>query len=368
MLAALIMFSEVSLMLSAGTAEAASVKADSTGTVSSSRAVDQDFQEETETSSVRQEETAQAAEQLIEDTGMAVPAKVKALIRKYEDEQDKEVHFTSTILFLVQNRTVKLTFNKNPGKVSYKISGKKVARVSSDGTVTTRRKGVAVVTAKTGKGTRHIVIYVMAHTGSTSEKISRRIRSAKSSVTKKSRKKTIVLAGSSSFDRWSTAAEAFPGCNVINTAIGGTTALQWTVLYKQLIVPYQPDAVVLFVGSNDIGKNGLISGKECASRIQKLIENIRESLGKDVPIFYVSMLNPYSRKKAWPQEKTSNRLVKAYCGRTKNVYFIDLVPYFLGRNGKPDRKLFCKDRMHPNKKGYKIFKAVIGRKVMKVLG
>lgn len=316
---------------------------------------------------------------LVQDTvsspqaASGLPAKVRRLAQRYSKERKKALYFELPLIQVVRNRTIILALNKKVPGITYKSSNPKVATVNKKGIVTTRKRGYAVITAKTKKYTCHTVVYVFPKRNTLAGKVNDRAASAQTILNPSgeadanNRKKTIVIAGSSSADRWVSISQALSGFNVVNTAIGGSTAQEWKSLYSRLILPYHPDAVILLVGSNDIGKNGAISGEECAARIQNVIAGIRNALGDRVPIFYISILINWNRKAAWPQEKTSNRLMKRYCSTEGNTYYIDVASRFLGKNGKPNKALFVSDRIHPNKKGYQIFNSVVGKKVRRVL-
>lgn len=305
-----------------------------------------------------------------------IPSKVKRLVRKYANEKGKTIYFASPFLQVVRNRSVQLTINKEAAGVTYKSSKPKVARVSKKGVLSTYKRGYTVITAAWKKKACHMVVYVIPSRGTLDASVKSRIISAKNiknagsqrnQVSSSRRKKTILLAGSSSADRWRSVSQAFSGFNVVNNAIGGTTAQEWMTLYKKLIIPYHPDAVILLVGSNDIGSTGRIRGETCAERVQTLIASIRQDLGDHVPVFYISIPVTPSRKKAWPQEKTANRLIKKYCSETDNVFYIDLASKFLDKNGKPKASYFASDRLHPSSKGYQVYNSVVSKLVKKVL-
>lgn len=306
-------------------------------------------------------------------TDLQLPAKVRRLALQYSREQKKALHFRQPLIQVVRNRKVALSFNKKVSGIVYKSSNPKTVTVNKRGIITSRKKGYAVITAKYKKNVCHTVIYVFPRRNTLAGKVNARNASALAALNagrasaRNYRKKTIVIAGSSSADRWSSVSEALPGFNVVNTAIGGSTAEEWGQLYTKLILPYHPDAVILLVGSNDIGKYGAISGEECAARIQNIIKELRQSLGDEIPIFYISILINWNRKAAWKQEKMSNKLMKQYCSTAANTYYIDVASKFL-KKGKPNKALFASDKLHPNKKGYQIFKKVIGKKVKQVMG
>ena len=297
-----------------------------------------------------------------------VPAKVRRLSRRFAKEKGKAIYFTIPLLQVVCDRTIRLTINKEVAGVTYKSSNPKVARVSKKGLLSTYKSGYTVITATWKKKTCHMVVYVIPSGKALKTRVKYRVISAKNiRMAGRERKKTILLAGSSSADRWRSVSQAFSNYNVVNNAISGTTAQEWMTLYKKLITPYHPDAVILLVGSNDMGSTGMISGEACASRVQKLIASIRQDLGEDVPIFYISIPITWNRKKAWQKEKTANRLIKKYCGETNNVFYIDLATKFLDKNGKPRASYFAPDKLHPSSKGYRIYNSVVVKQVNKVL-
>ena len=63
---------------------------------------------------------------------------------------------------------------------------------------------------------------------------------------------SVVLAGSSSMENWSTSTEDMDPVTTKNVGIGGSSSVHWLTLADRLIIPYTPRAVVLYVGINDI--------------------------------------------------------------------------------------------------------------------
>lgn len=297
------------------------------------------------------------------------------LLKKYGKEKTAYLHFTYPNVRIVPFRTVKLKLNRTVRKVSFSSSAPKIVSVSRKGIILSKKSGTAVITAKSGKYTCHAVVTVYPSLGAVSERRKNRVISAasisqqrKDTKTGQTTKKRVLLAGSSSFDKWSTAAYAFPGCEVINNAIGRTTAGMWAgTLYEKLIVPYQPDALVLYVGVNDIGRTGKVSAQECADRVKRLISNVRTSLGENLPIFYVSMVYAPGRKKTWQSQMEANSLIEEYCQSQKNVFYIDIASSFMNSKGKPIKSYFSSDQIHPSTKGYRIFSRLVGRKVASIV-
>src|SRR5436190_536043 len=65
-------------------------------------------------------------------------------------------------------------------------------------------------------------------------------------------KGAIVFIGSSTIRRWNTLAVDFPDQPVINRGFGGSEIIDSTHFADRIIFPYQPRAVFLRAGGNDI--------------------------------------------------------------------------------------------------------------------
>ena len=269
----------------------------------------------------------------------------------------KPVKFSKAALTLVRGRQEKLTFNYTGVKnAQWSSSDPKVAQVQ-DGIVLAKSSGKAVIKAL-WKGIEFRCNVTV--TGISVDLLAAAYPAGKENLGR------IVLAGSSSMDYWEMAPQAFAPYAILNTAIGGTTVTQWLTWYKSLITRYKPQAVVLYVGSNDINNGKGISGEQNAANTILLLDKISKEL-KKTPIFYVSINPCWFRKDAWGKIRTSNALVKAYCGKKKYLYYIDITSAFSLSNGTPDPALFLSDRLHPSERGYAVWKNQIAKKVKKIV-
>ena len=59
-------------------------------------------------------------------------------------------------------------------------------------------------------------------------------------------------------------------------------------------------------------------------------------------------------------------MIKDYCEKTENLYFIDTVPEFLDENGQPKPEWFVEDQLHLNTKGYEVWNRIIKGEIEKV--
>ena len=261
-----------------------------------------------------------------------------------------------TSVSITRCRSAQLKLLHAKGGVTWKTSKKSVATVSKTGKVTGVSKGTCKVMAKNKGKTYRCTVTVYNKPKSYLPAVLKK----KYAVSKNQGK--VVLAGSSSIEYWKSASTSFAPLKVLNMGIASTKVSDWEKLYRSLIVDYDPEAVVLYVGSNDIGDGESGStGAETAAKTRRLIQKIQEKL-PDTKIFYVSICPSRKRNDAWKAIRNCNKKMKAYCESRKNLYYIDVASYFW-KNGKPDPTLYRGDRLHLNKKGYSIWNSVIASKV-----
>ncbi len=171
-------------------------------------------------------------------------------------------------------------------------------------------------------------------------------------------KNAIVFVGSSSFTFWSTLEQDMAPLPVINRGFGG--ARMGDVLYylERVVFPYHPRAVVLFAGTNDISGPKPASARQVYDGYLAFVQRVQENLPKSL-IYYVAITPTLARWKYWPIAAEANRLVHDHTLTDAHLRFIDLTDHLLDADGKPDRRLYRADRLHPNAKGYTKWTAVI---------
>lgn len=253
---------------------------------------------------------------------------------------------SSVVLTMDKTRTVRLRLYNAPGAVRWHSSKPSVASVDARGRVRARRKGTCVITARRkGKTYRCSVRVYRTYAQYCADRLTRKYRNEE--------KGSIVLAGSSGMTYWTDAAEAFAPYRILNVGISGVKTKDLLQMYKRLIVKYEPEAVVIFVGGNDITpKSDRISGRETGVMIRQLLGKLRKEL-PDTLIYYVSIQPSIQRWAVWDESQISNRIVKKYCARQKNMYYIDLTSYCLGKDGLPDKRIFRSDGLHFRRKSYR---------------
>lgn len=265
-----------------------------------------------------------------------------------------------TSVKITRNRTFHLTLEGAEGTVRWRSSDPSVASVGKKGRVKAKKAGSCVITAKyEGRSYRcRVRVYQYSKDW--------RPQAILDTYKPRKDKGKVILAGSSYMERWENAGDALEPYEILNMGIGGSKVDDWLRLYKKLIVPYKPKAIVLCSGDNNMhGSTGSESGNGTAGKVMRLLGQLQKEL-PDTEIYYVSVAPNPHRWKVWKEMQICNRRVENYCKTKKKLHFIDMAPHLL-KKGKLQGSLYCKDRLHLNKKGYKIWGEAIGKRLRKTL-
>lgn len=168
----------------------------------------------------------------------------------------------------------------------------------------------------------------------------------------------IVFTGSSSIRFWKTLQQDMAPLPVLNRGFGGAKINHVVYYADQIVTPYHPKAVVLFAGTNDLGQFNTKTAQEVFEGYVKFVNTIHTALPQ-TPIYYIAITPTPSRWKYWPIANEANRRIKAYTETDHRLHFIDMTNDILGSDGRPRRELFIWDKLHPSKKGYALWTAII---------
>jgi lysophospholipase L1-like esterase len=167
----------------------------------------------------------------------------------------------------------------------------------------------------------------------------------------------IVFVGSSSIRKWNDLERTFAGYVVMNRGIGGAVVNDITRYLDDVVFPYHPRQIVLYVGENDLPQL-LTTADTVLERTKRLIAAIRKKLPV-VPILYISMKPSPSRDQYREKCKQANALIKEYISQEKGVTYIDIFTPMVDEAGHSRPELFGGDMLHMNAKGYAIWRAAV---------
>lgn len=171
----------------------------------------------------------------------------------------------------------------------------------------------------------------------------------------------VVFTGSSSIRYWETLEEDMTPLSVVNRGFGGSQIHQVTYFANRIIIPYQPGAVVLYAGENDIA--GVFWAKkktpeEVLTAFKAFCEKVRGELTETL-IFFVSIKPPVKRCEFWAAMRKANCLIEAYSETQQDIHYVDITAAMQDAEGKPRIALYKDDGVHMRPEGYAIWTSVI---------
>ncbi len=170
----------------------------------------------------------------------------------------------------------------------------------------------------------------------------------------------VVFIGSSSIRKWGTLAEDMKPFTALNHGFGGSKIKDSTYYLNRLVFPFDPRAVVLFAGTNDL--NGVEGSSKNAEQVYDgfidFVEAVRIK-DAELPIYYISISPTNARWKVWDEAHKANELIAEYTATQDNVTFIDTTEQLLGADGQPNNDLFVWDGLHLNGDGYAVWTSII---------
>lgn len=166
----------------------------------------------------------------------------------------------------------------------------------------------------------------------------------------------ILFVGSSSIRLWTTAAQDFPGRNVLNRGFGGSHIIDSVHFANRIVTPYEPKMIVFYAGTND-----LADGKTPEVLLAEYMTFVSEVRAKlpNTPIAFISVAPAPSRWGNVANIRKFNSMVEQFSKLVPNLKFIDIFPLMLDANGQPRPELFVEDQLHMKPEGYAIWKKAV---------
>ncbi|TCD00578.1 GDSL family lipase [Pedobacter frigidisoli] len=173
----------------------------------------------------------------------------------------------------------------------------------------------------------------------------------------------VLFVGSSSIRKWDDLTQVFAKNNGLNRGIGGAVINDITFYLNDIVFPYQPKQIVLYVGENDL-TDETVTADTVLNRTIVLYKAIRAKLPA-VPIVYISIKPSPSRAKFKEKAVASNALIEKFLVGEANTKFVNIYPLMLTDKGDFRRELFLSDMLHMNPNGYAIWKKAIEKYLLK---
>ncbi len=177
----------------------------------------------------------------------------------------------------------------------------------------------------------------------------------------------ILFTGSSSIRRWEQLAYDFADYNVIQRGFGGSQFEDLNGYVNEIVLPYNPSAIVVWEGTNDINSGETPS--EVLGDYQNFV-NLVHTAQPEVEIFFLGIMPTPGRFTCCETNNTTlNNSVKTLAASNAKLHYVDLPTAFNALN-PPNDDAFVSvfdDNIHLNRDGYHIWTSVIRPQIEAVL-
>jgi lysophospholipase L1-like esterase len=180
----------------------------------------------------------------------------------------------------------------------------------------------------------------------------------------------IVFVGSSSIRLWDTLAEDMAPLVTLRRGFGGAKVGDVIHYADRLVTRYRPRAVVVFVGTNDLGAafgNVPKPAEQVLALTRQLAEKLRAGT-PGVPVYWLAVKPTTSDPTRWERGQVLNRLVEEWAAGEPGVHFLDANEDLFAADGAADRGLLMWDGIHLNDAGYAAWAPPIRERLLADLG
>lgn len=177
----------------------------------------------------------------------------------------------------------------------------------------------------------------------------------------------VLFVGSSSIRFWRKLKSDMAPIPVIQRGFGGSKLHDLIHYVDRIITPYNPKAIVMFAGTNDItGRPNDKTAEQVAADFQELVQLIRRKL-PETPIYYLSITPTTARWAVWPELRRANEMIAAFTAQEPNLHFLDASPFMLNADGTCNDDVLFWDGVHLNRKGYEIWAKLVKERLQQDL-
>lgn len=159
----------------------------------------------------------------------------------------------------------------------------------------------------------------------------------------------LLFVGSSTIRMWDLPA-SWPGEKLLNNGFGGSTLPDAIHHFDKLVAAYQPRAVIVYSGDNDMGRGRSVSQ---VTEDFKTFTALSQKAHPGVPVLILAIKPSVKPWNLWPKMEEVNQAVAAHCAATPGLSFVDVATPMLGPDGaKPAESWFKADGLHLSPEGY----------------
>lgn len=177
----------------------------------------------------------------------------------------------------------------------------------------------------------------------------------------------VVFVGSSSIRLWQSLHMDMQPIPVVQHGFGGAKLNDVVHFADRLVSAYQPRAVVIFAGTNDIDPRASKEPEVLLASYRAFVEAVTRSQ-PDLPVFFINVTPSPQRWEVWPIAQQTNALISNFSDTRSNLHVIDTGPALLGADGQPHADNYRWDGLHLSDEGYAIWTGIIRERLLDELG
>ncbi len=168
----------------------------------------------------------------------------------------------------------------------------------------------------------------------------------------------VVFLGDSITEGWSTLAQDFPNIKVANRGIGGDITSGVLYRLKADVLSLNPAAIVLLIGTNDVGEGD--EGEDVAANIRLILLAIKDYNPK-LKVIVCKVMPRADGNRAIYTEKIqkANSLVEQFVKSEPNFALCDTWGIYTDEKGNQISEDFRPDHLHLNAAGYAVWKKAL---------
>ncbi len=168
----------------------------------------------------------------------------------------------------------------------------------------------------------------------------------------------VVFVGSSSIRRWEQLTRDFNDYRVVQRGFGGSQLEDLNFWVNELVLSYQPTAVVVWSGTNDLS-----SGEPAMEVFNDYLTfvGLVQAQQPNVEIFYLGVTPTPANDSTTIERDTANGLIEAETLTDPRQHYIDLPTPFYALNppADPDFTALYVDPVHLNRAGYDLWTTIV---------
>jgi len=165
---------------------------------------------------------------------------------------------------------------------------------------------------------------------------------------------TLLVTGSSSVRLWDSIHSDLAPFQVMQRGYGGAKLTDFNYYSERIIKPHPFKGILIFVGNDISGGDQDRTPREVYQLYKTLVKGI-QNRNPATPVFWIEVTPTPSRWQAIGEVRKAGELIRNYCNKNPDLYFIDTYDAYINSSGVPDPGYFREDMLHLNRKGYKLW-------------